>query len=245
MDEEALAILTHVTELSVMSDDDINCSPILIVSSGSSTLPPSSGSSTLPPNSPDLFSLPPNSLDLFSWPPNSPEPYSPDLFSVPPNSPDLFSNSPDLFDADSVPSASPIFKRRRVRRVTVVSDYRPLKQIAEVVKESKDTSLYTDETSKYGKKVCGYHVRDKEDGKLSAPVVDQKEICKSLEKHNKFSEQHAFILDERVDSPPELQLLQQKRIRHRAVCSAATQRIPRAGTGSEPTFSSHLRSAVS
>ncbi|WAR03080.1 hypothetical protein MAR_009638 [Mya arenaria] len=109
-----------------MSDDDINCSPILIVSSGSSTLPPSSGSSTLPPNSPDLFSLPPNSPDLFSWPPNSPEPYSPDLFSVPPNSPDLFSNSPDLFDADSVPSASPIFKRRRVRRVTVVSDYRPL-----------------------------------------------------------------------------------------------------------------------
>lgn len=36
------------------------------------------------------------------------------------------------------------------------------KQIAEVVQESQNISLYTDETSKFGQKVGGYHVRDKE-----------------------------------------------------------------------------------
>ena len=37
------------------------------------------------------------------------------------------------------------------------------KQISEVVVEKENLSFYSDETSKFGNKVCGYHVRD-EDG---------------------------------------------------------------------------------
>ena len=36
------------------------------------------------------------------------------------------------------------------------------KQIAEVVSVKTNMSIYTDETSKFGKKVTGYHVRDQE-----------------------------------------------------------------------------------
>lgn len=36
------------------------------------------------------------------------------------------------------------------------------KHIAEVASEQPENSIYTDEASKFGNKVCGYHIRDKE-----------------------------------------------------------------------------------
>ena len=58
--------------------------------------------------------------------------------------------------ANKLPSVSTIHKMNLQRLVL------SQKQIAEVVTEKPNTSIYTDETSKFGKKVMGYHVRDQE-----------------------------------------------------------------------------------
>ena len=58
--------------------------------------------------------------------------------------------------ANKLPSVS-IIHNMNLQRLVLSQ-----KQIAEVVSDKPDTSLYTDETTKFGNKVCGYHVRDSE-----------------------------------------------------------------------------------
>jgi len=56
--------------------------------------------------------------------------------------------------ADRLPSASTVLNMN-IQRLAIAQ-----KQLAEIGREKKHTSLYTDETSKFGTKVGGYHIRD-------------------------------------------------------------------------------------
>jgi len=56
--------------------------------------------------------------------------------------------------ADRLPSASTVLNMN-IQRLAIAQ-----KHLAEVGRENKHTSLYTDETSKFGTKVDGYHIRD-------------------------------------------------------------------------------------
>lgn len=58
--------------------------------------------------------------------------------------------------ADRLPSASTVHNMN-LQRLSISQQ-----QLADISEDKAETSLYTDETSKFGKKVCGYHIRDKE-----------------------------------------------------------------------------------
>ena len=57
---------------------------------------------------------------------------------------------------DRLPSASTV-QNMSLQKVAIAR-----KHIADVCQDKENTSLYTDETSKFGNKVCGFHLRDSE-----------------------------------------------------------------------------------